>query len=240
MFDILNSLRHSSGIATSFTVQSNPRSTHLLEDQESASSLSVINHTDLSYHTLEEDCRPPTSDPRYYLLRLENQTNNHPRQDLRHHILPINRINNSLKHSAFTRIWELTRLTHTSTDTKFEVSKEFIELNPHRILNSTQIKHRSFPSPFCCNYFTNNLHWRTSIWPPMGKCNLLEPYFWSETQNHFLELMILFSARFMIWFFVKCNFSSKDIAVAMVSENVIQPDDLRITQLLATLSDCCE
>ena len=54
--------RPSSGVGTSFTVHSNTKSTHLLGDQESVSSLSGINTVDLPNHTLEENSGPPILD----------------------------------------------------------------------------------------------------------------------------------------------------------------------------------
>ena len=51
--DIPLSLGPSSGIQTSFTVHSYPRSTHLSGDDNSVSSLSAVNTVDLPYHMLE-------------------------------------------------------------------------------------------------------------------------------------------------------------------------------------------
>ena len=100
--DLSIELRPSSGIETSFTVHSYPRSTHLTGDQESVSSLSSINPSDLPYHALEQTSRPPTPDLYIYPLRFYNQTFNHPRQHLKYHIFPENRINNSLHYSTIT------------------------------------------------------------------------------------------------------------------------------------------
>ena len=61
---------------------------------------------------------------------------NHRRQDLRYHILRVNRTNNSLHNSAITRYRELTRLTYTATELKFEVTLKFIGLNLHSIPTS--------------------------------------------------------------------------------------------------------
>ena len=52
--DIAITLRPSSGSETSFPVLSYPRSTPLIEDQVSVSSLSGTDPNDLSYHTLED------------------------------------------------------------------------------------------------------------------------------------------------------------------------------------------
>ena len=218
-----------SGIETSFTVRSCPRTSHVIGDQESLSSLSAINLTDLPYHTLEEYSRHPTHDVYHYPLRLDNEIFNHPRQYLRHHILPVNRINNCLQYSAITRNRELTRLTHTSIELKFEVTVKFIGLNIHLIPTSTQIKHQMFPVPsvVTSQQFTSTDH------PPFdrqgGTYNFLQPYLWSVIQNPFLKFMTLFSAKSMILLSVKFNFSSLQIAEAITCENLIQPDDPRIT-----------
>ena len=42
----------------------------------------------------------------------------------------------------------MSRLTHTSNELKFEITVKFIELNPHPIPISTQIKIRTFPCLF--------------------------------------------------------------------------------------------
>ena len=97
--DIPISLRPSSGIEV-FTFHSYPRSTHLIGNHESVSPLSVFNPTDLQYHKLEENSRPPTSDLHPFPLRLDNQMLNHPGQDLRYHSVPVSRINNSWQYSA--------------------------------------------------------------------------------------------------------------------------------------------
>ena len=79
LYDSSFSLRPYSGFETSFTFLSYPISTHLIGDQESVASLSVINPTDLAYHTLEQNSRPPTPDFYHYPLRLDNQKINYPR-----------------------------------------------------------------------------------------------------------------------------------------------------------------
>ena len=116
IFDVPLPLRRSSDIQTLFTVHSYPKSSHLVADQESLSSLlfsslSATNTADLPYHTLEENSKPPSPDPYHYQLKLANQIITHPRQDLRYYIVPVNRTNNSLQNSNKTRNRELTRLT---------------------------------------------------------------------------------------------------------------------------------
>ena len=68
----------------------------------------------------------------------------------------------------------------------------------------------------------------------MGKYIFLLFNIWSEIQNHFLKLMIFLSAKCMIFSFVKFNSSSHQFPYLVTSENLIQPDDPGITQLLAT------
>ena len=89
--DIPISLRPSSGIENSFAVHSFSRYTHLSGDQKSVSSLSAINLTELPYHTLEENSKPPTPDLYDSPLRLDNQIFIHPEQNLSYHILPVDR-----------------------------------------------------------------------------------------------------------------------------------------------------
>ena len=160
-FDIPISLKPPSGIGTSFTVHSYPRSTHLVGDQESLSSLSATNTIDLPNHTHRKISRPPTPDLYHYPLRLDNQKSNHPGQDLRHHIFPVKRIDNSLNFSANTRR-EVTRLTQTSTEIKFEINVKFFGLYPHPIPTSTHYKHRPFPSLFV----VTSLQFTSSDEPP--------------------------------------------------------------------------
>ena len=93
-----------------------------------------------SEHTLEKKSRHPTTDIYHYPLRLDIETINHPRQDLRHHILPVNRVNNSVQHFPFTRNRELTRLINNLTVLKFDVTVKFFGLNPHPTPTLTQIK----------------------------------------------------------------------------------------------------
>ena len=115
---IPSSLRFSSGIEISFTVHSYPRCIHLNGDKESVSSLIAIIPTDRLYNKLEENSRPPAPDLYHYPMRLDHQILNHPRQDLRLRILPVNRISKSLRDSANTPNRELTGLTQISTELK--------------------------------------------------------------------------------------------------------------------------
>ena len=84
--------------------------------------MKAIDTADPPYHTLEENSRSPTPDPYYFLLRLDNQISNHLRQDLRYHILPVNRISISPQYCTFTRNRNLTRSTHASTELKLDVT----------------------------------------------------------------------------------------------------------------------
>ena len=121
---------------------------HLFGEQESVSSLSAINPTDLPYHTLEGNLGAPATDLHDYPPRFDIQIINHPRQDLWNQILPVNRINNSLQSSASSRNCELTRLTQTSTELEFELTVTIFGVIPHLIPTSTGIKHRTFFNPF--------------------------------------------------------------------------------------------
>ena len=71
------SLKPYCGIETSFIVHSYSRCTQSIGDQESVSTLSAIDLTDLLYHTLKENSRPSTLDLYQYPLRLENQVFHH-------------------------------------------------------------------------------------------------------------------------------------------------------------------
>ena len=82
---------------------------------------------ELPYHSLDENYRTPSPDPYHHPLRLDNQTTNKSRQDLRHHIHRVRRLNNSLKHSTITRNREVNGLTHTSTELKVEVTVNWIK-----------------------------------------------------------------------------------------------------------------
>ena len=105
------SLKPSTGMETSFTVHSNPRSNHLTEDGETVSSLSAINAFDFPYHSLDDKSIPHTPDLYQNPMRLDNQTNNLPRRDPQYHVLPVNRINNKLQNFTYTRNRELKTLT---------------------------------------------------------------------------------------------------------------------------------
>ena len=142
------SLRPSSVFGKSSSVQSYPKFTDFKGDQKSVSFLSANNPTDLPFFTLEKTSRPSTLDLYLDPLRLDKRVINHPRQDLRNQILPINRKNNNLQNSAIICNRELTTLTYTSTELKFEVTVNFIGLNPQTIPTSTQVKHRTFASLF--------------------------------------------------------------------------------------------
>ena len=121
---------------------------HLFGEQESVSSLSAINPSDFPYHTLEGNSRDPTPDLHDYPLRFDIQIISHPGQDLRNHTFPVNRINKSLQSSASFRNCELTRLTHTSTDVKIELTVTTCGVIPHLIPTLTEIKHRRSFNPF--------------------------------------------------------------------------------------------
>ena len=110
--------------------------------------MGALNLTDLPYHALEENSRPPTPDLYHHTLRLDDQMNFRPRQDLCYHNIPVNRINNTLQHSSITRNRETARPTHSSTELMCKLTVNFFGLNPHSIPISTHIKYRTFPSPF--------------------------------------------------------------------------------------------
>ena len=61
-----------------------------------------------------------------------------------------------------------------------------------------------------------------------------------EIQNHFLKFLIFFSAKTMNSFSIIFNFSSLQTVDAITSEYLIQPDDPRFAQLLATHYDCSQ
>ena len=70
--DMPFSLRPFSDNENSFTVQSNSKSTHLIGDQETFSSLSATNTTDIPYYSLHDNCRPTTPNSYLYPLRFIN------------------------------------------------------------------------------------------------------------------------------------------------------------------------
>ena len=137
-----------SGFETSHTIHSYPRSIQVFGDIENTSSLSNPNISDLPFHTLDKNSRPPTPEHYNYPLFLDNQIVYHPRQDQRYRILPVNRITNSHQYSQVTRQRELNRLTHSNLELRFEVSVKFSGLDPHPIPASTEIKYRTIPNPF--------------------------------------------------------------------------------------------
>ena len=59
-----------------------------------------------------------------------------------------------------------------------------------------------------------------------------------EIQNHFLIFLIFFSAKTMRSLYIIFSFSSLQTVDAITSEYLIQPDDPRFAQLLATHYDC--
>ena len=69
--DIPLSLRLSFGTETSCTVHSHQRSTHMIGDKGSVSSLSAKSNADYLNYTLDKNSRPPTSDLCHYPLRLD-------------------------------------------------------------------------------------------------------------------------------------------------------------------------
>ena len=75
------------------------------------------------------------------------------------------------------------------------------------------------------------------MWSSRGNYIFFQPYLWSEKQNLFLELMILLSGKSTISFSVIFLLSILQIDDGITSENLIQRDVPRITQLLATHYD---
>ena len=142
------SMRPSSSNGTSFTIHSFPRFAHVIGDQESVLWLSATNNAELPYHLLHEISVPPTPDPYHFSQRFHDQLFNHPGQDLRYHILRVNRINKSLQFSTNTRNRQVTRLIETTTGVMFEVAIKLIGLKHHSIPTSTQTKHRTTRSLF--------------------------------------------------------------------------------------------
>ena len=66
----------------------------------------------------------------------------------------------------------------------------------------------------------------------MGKYNFLQPYLWFNIQNYILKAVILFSVKLFFFLLQTIN--------TITPEKLIQLNDLRIIQLLATLYDCSE
>ena len=60
-------------------------------DIETPSLLSNPNISDIPYHTLDKNSRPPTPEHYNYPLLLDNQLIYHPRQDQRYRILPVHK-----------------------------------------------------------------------------------------------------------------------------------------------------
>ena len=155
---------------------------------------------------------------------------NQPRQEVRYHILPVSRINKTLQYSAITRNREPTRFTYSSTQLKLEVTVEFIGLNTQPVPTLTQFKHRTFPRPF----FVTFLKFTSTDEPTFDyqwlNINFYNPISGTIYKNNFLEPTIIFA--------VILYFSLLQSAITINSEFLIQPDDRRITQLLATYYDC--
>ena len=111
-------------------------------------------------------------------------------------------------------------------------------MDPHRIPTSTQTKHRTFPSTFV----VARLQFTSTDEPPFAhrwdSITFYNLTFGLEKQNHLLKLIILFSAKPMILFFVILKSSSLQITAAITSKNLFQPDDPWITELPATHYDC--
>ena len=78
----------------------------------------------LPYTSLDENSTPPSLDP--YPLRFDNLLFNHPRQDVRHQNLPVNRTDNGLQDFITTLNLSLKRLTQTTTESKYEVTMKLI------------------------------------------------------------------------------------------------------------------
>ena len=140
-----------SGSVNSFSVHSYQKSSQPIGYHESVSPLGNINIAELPYQNLDENSRPPTPHPYHNPLRLDNQIKNHPRQGLRDHILPVNRMNNSLQFYTLTPNRVLNRITQSTAEVRFKAAVEYIGLNHHSIPTSAGIEHRTFPSPFVVN-----------------------------------------------------------------------------------------
>ena len=93
------------------------------------------------YHLLNKNFGPPARDQYHDLLILDIRRFQHPRQDLRYQMLPVNKRNKNMQKCNVTRNSELYSLTHTTTVRKFEVTVIFVGLDPHPIPTLTQIKH---------------------------------------------------------------------------------------------------
>ena len=119
-----------------------------LGDQESISSFSALNISELPNHSLDKKHRALTLDPLHYRLIPDNERFNLPRQNLRYHILPVNRKNKGRQYSILTRKRQVKSLSKTTTEGKFDVTVKFIRIKPHSIPISTRSEHRTFPRRF--------------------------------------------------------------------------------------------
>ena len=107
-------------------------------DQESVPSLSTTNIAELPNILLDEFSGPPLPDQYHHPLRLKNQTNIQPTQYLRHQIIPASKRNNNLQYSTIIWNQELTILTQTTVELKFEKNLKLNELIFHLIPTSTK------------------------------------------------------------------------------------------------------
>ena len=86
---------------------------------------------------------------------------------MRYSNLQVSRINNNLLQLTITRHRELTILTQTAAELKFEVTVNFNGLNSHPLPISIHMERRTFPNPFVMTSleFTSidelpfNYHW---------------------------------------------------------------------------------
>ena len=85
---------------------------------------------------------------------------------------------------------------------------------------------------------TIHFHWRTSIWSSMVVFDFLQSYLWSEKQNHFVNFMIIFSVKSTILSSLIIELSLLQIAAAITSGSLIQPEDPRFSQFFFTQFDC--
>ena len=135
-----------------------------------------------------------------------------------YHILPVNRINNSLQYSATIRNRELIRLTHTSTELMFEVTVKLSGLYPHPFPMSTQVKHWTFPSTFV----VSSLQVTSFDEPPFDhKCGIITFYNPASGVKYkpLYETYDFFPVKALIVFSVKLNFSLLQIGGAIISEH---------------------
>ena len=71
----------------------------------------------------------------------------------------------------------------------------------------------------------------------MVEYDFLQSYLWSEKQNHFFKIMVIFSLKSTILSSIIIKFSLLQIADAITSGTLIQPENPRFTQLLFTQYD---